>query len=636
MASGDLWNHSGTVESQPRLDASIVLPVAPRAVAAPTLTTRAWAGVALGAIVVLAGVLRFVGLAHVDGNPFYDAAVRSMGHSLRNFFFGAFEPSGSVSIDKPPVDLWLQVASVKVLGFNSTALKLPEALAGTASVALLYDAVRRVFGIAAGLGAALALAVLPVAVLTSRSDTMDAVMGLLLIAALWSLVRTAQTGRARWVIVAAVCVGVAFNVKLLEAVVPIPAFAVGAWLALPGRTRRRALTMLAAGCVMVAVSLSWLTAGSLVGSAPYAIGSTNGSAWNAAFVFNGTDRIGASPPQRRSSRRHTPIAPPGPVRLLARGGQLPSTRLGLELLAAIALGLPALWARRRESRAALAVGVTLGLWLVTGAVLFSAMARLHPRYTEAMNPAIAACFGIGVAWLGYAIGWRRVVAGVATVALAAFAVGATAGSWATTIGLALAATGVALALWSAMWPRAARGTTARLAPLGVALAMAGLLAAPAVEAVSVVSHHMQDSGHPGEMPRARLRDVSAYLRDHRDGARYEFASAAATQAGPLIARDGLPVLILTTFNGRPLVPIARLAEEVQSGEVRYALLGGASCRSHNPALAVCSQAASWIRHHGIDVSSRAGVYPGLLWELGPAAELARADAKHDHDPDHAS
>src|SRR4029077_10024008 len=121
-------------------------------------------------------------------------------------------------------------------------------------------------------------------------------------------------------------------------------------------------------------------------------------------------------------------------------------------------------------------------------------------------------------------------------------------------------------------------------------------------------------GRPGEMPRSRVRHLSAYLRTHRDGARYEVASAAATQAGPLIVHDGQPVLILTSFNGRPLVSTARLAEEVESGDVRYALLGAASCHSGNPALAVCSPAASWIRRHGIDVSSRAHVYPGLLWE----------------------
>ena len=121
-------------------------------------------------------MLRLVHIGAVPPDPFYDAAVRSMGLSWHNFFFGAFEPGGSVSIDKPPVDLWLQVISVKLLGFSSTTLKLPEVLAGTAAVPLLYVLVRRLWNAAAGIAAAAAMAVLPIAVITARSDTMDGVM----------------------------------------------------------------------------------------------------------------------------------------------------------------------------------------------------------------------------------------------------------------------------------------------------------------------------------------------------------------------------------------------------------------------------------------------------------------------------
>src|SRR6201981_1544676 len=84
---------------------------------------------AVAAITLLAGALRLYHLNRSPLNPFYDAAVRSMSQSWHNFFFGALEPSGSVSIDKPPVDLWLQVASVKVVGFSATTLKLPQAIA---------------------------------------------------------------------------------------------------------------------------------------------------------------------------------------------------------------------------------------------------------------------------------------------------------------------------------------------------------------------------------------------------------------------------------------------------------------------------------------------------------------------------
>src|SRR3984893_9928478 len=120
----------------------------------PGVSTQQW--VLLGLITVGAAVLRLLYIGKVSPDPFYDAAVRSMALSFHNFFFGAFEPGGSVSIDKPPIDLWLQVISVKLFGFSSTTLKLPEVLSGIVSVPMLFEIVRRVWNAQAGLAAALA------------------------------------------------------------------------------------------------------------------------------------------------------------------------------------------------------------------------------------------------------------------------------------------------------------------------------------------------------------------------------------------------------------------------------------------------------------------------------------------------
>ncbi len=398
--------------------------------------TPLWTWVAVALITIGATLLRFVYINRVSPDPFYDAAVRSMGLSWHNFFFGAFEPGGSVSIDKPPVDLWLQVASVKLFGFSSTTLKLPEILAGIAAVPLLFAAVRRMWSVPAGLAAAVGLAVLPVEVITSRSDTMDGVMMVLIVLALWLIVRACESGRYVWLLAGAGVLGIAFDVKLLESLVAVPGLALLAYLGLPGARRRRLLQMLAAGAVYVVVALAWLTATLLVPAhdRPYAIGSTNGSAWNAAFVFNGSDRLAgkSTEPQQivyqpghrypvatQSERDHIPIVPPSPTRLLARVGPLSGERLGLELLVALLLGVPALIATlltdRRAARETaaehpgdgagaagrrmrVAVAAGLSLWTLTGIALFSDMARLHPRYVEGFVPAVAALLGIGVAW----------------------------------------------------------------------------------------------------------------------------------------------------------------------------------------------------------------------------------------------
>ncbi len=229
------------------------------------------------AIVAVAAALRLWAIGLDTPNPFYDAAVRSMGLSWHNFFFGALDPSGRLAIDKPPLDLWLQVFSTKLLGFNRTALALPEALGGIAAVALLYAAMARASGRAAGTVAGLALAVLPIAVLTSRSDTMDSLMSALLVAALWSAIVAVQSQKARYVLLSAGLVGLAFDVKLTLALVPLPALALLWWGA--SRSRRRMALFGATTTVLVVVAMAWAFTASPtpLSGRPFPTGSRTGS-----------------------------------------------------------------------------------------------------------------------------------------------------------------------------------------------------------------------------------------------------------------------------------------------------------------------------------------------------------------------
>ncbi len=617
--------------------------------------TRWAAWLALAAITAGTAALRFAHLGQVPGDPFYDGAVRSMGLSWHNFYFGAVEPSGAVAIDKPPVDLWLQVASVKLLGFGSTALKTPEALAGTLAVALLYFAIRPVFGVRAGLVGALALAVLPIEVITARSDTMDAVMMALTVLALVLLVRAARTGRTAWLLAAAAALGIAFDVKLLESVVALPALALIAWLGLPGGRRRRATQLGLAAVVYVVVALAWLTGTLLYPSheRPWAYGSTNGSAWNAAFVFNGLDRLEGKalegrqatyqpghhyPEATQAERDAIPILPPSPTRLLDRIGPLSGERLGLEALAGLLLGGAALaallWDRRRrraggadppdgnaavarerrgppDQRLRLALLSGLMLWLVCGIALFSDMGRLHPRYTEAFTPAVAATLGIGLAWATERRGRDRLAAlSVTLVVIAVYAerllFGATTVWWIT----ALAALGALALAWSGL----PRRDTARAG--ATAFACLCLLAIPLWASLRAVRENVSDTTPIGVLHHNELAPLSAYLRAHQDGAYYEAAFDSGTKMGELVERDARPILVITTLNGRVFTTVAQLRAQVAAGRVRYAFIDE-GCGPHSPPTdADCSPAARWVVAHGTDVSRQAGMpRPGMLWRL---------------------
>ena len=63
-----------------------------------------------------------------------------------------------MTVDKPPLGLWLQALSVMAFGLNSFELIFPSAFAGSMSAMLLYFMVKKVWGEIAGLiGAAIVL-----------------------------------------------------------------------------------------------------------------------------------------------------------------------------------------------------------------------------------------------------------------------------------------------------------------------------------------------------------------------------------------------------------------------------------------------------------------------------------------------
>ena len=255
---------------------------------------RAWRGLGPeAAVLALAAVLRLTALGRVPTNPYYDAAVRSMGTSWAAFLGGAFEPGRRVAIDKPPVDLWLQVASTRLFGFHAVSLLLPAALGGVALVAALMWLLHTIIGRAAALAGGLALAVAPSAVIVARSDTMDAVMAALAVAGAAVVARAARGGRVWSLAGAGVLLGLAFEVKLAEAVLPIAA-AVLLWVLAGPRARRPRLVGLGLlGTTFVATALAWLVVVTVVPlhPRPWALGASDGSPWRAALVYNGIDRL---------------------------------------------------------------------------------------------------------------------------------------------------------------------------------------------------------------------------------------------------------------------------------------------------------------------------------------------------------
>jgi 4-amino-4-deoxy-L-arabinose transferase-like glycosyltransferase len=357
----------------------------------------------LGALIALAALLNLWGLSRNGwANDYYSAAVRSMSSSWHDFLFASADPSGVMTVDKPPLALWVQALSVRVFGYHPLSMLVPQALMGIASVVLAYDLVRRRFGRVGGLVAGLALALTPITVAISRHNNPDALLVLCCIAALWCAVRALEDGRTRWVVLAGVCVGLGFETKMLVALVVVPGIAL-AYLLVAPRGRLRALgQLLAGGAAMALLGGAWpaLMALTPASQRPWISGTSDNNIFSLIFEYNGLGRVdgqAGGPPGGGGGGGGTMFGgSSGPLRLLnsALGGQA-GWLLGFALVSAIGL-LVATRLRRADARSGWLVAV--GGAFATTAVLFSfASGIFHPYYVSLLAPFAAALVGAGAA-----------------------------------------------------------------------------------------------------------------------------------------------------------------------------------------------------------------------------------------------
>jgi 4-amino-4-deoxy-L-arabinose transferase-like glycosyltransferase len=382
----------------------------------------------LAALVLLAGTLNLWALSRNGyANEYYSAAVSSMTSSWHNFIFGSFDASGVMTVDKPPLALWVQAASAKAFGLSSWSMLVPQALMGAGAVALVYDLTRRPFGRAAGFAAGLTLALTPATVAISRHNNPDALLVLCCAAALWFVVRALEDRRTRWIVLAGVSAGLGFEAKMGVALMVVPGIAL-AWLWIAPRGRVAALRQLAAGgAAMVAVGGAWplLVALTPASGRPWISGTADNSIWSLIFGYNGLGRItgqsggpgamGGGPGGGGPGGGTGPFGgSSGVLRLLNQslGGQA-GWLLGFAIVGGISIAI-ASRLRRTDARTGWLIAVG-GSFAITAVAFSFAGGIFHPYYVSLLAPFAAALVGAGAATLA---GQGRAVRVLAPLALA--------------------------------------------------------------------------------------------------------------------------------------------------------------------------------------------------------------------------
>ncbi|MDI9916031.1 glycosyltransferase family 39 protein [Rhodococcus sp. IEGM 1379] len=416
-----------------------------------------WEPWALGVLLLGTGVAYIWGLgASGWANSFYAAAVQAGSVSWKAFFFGSSDAANSITVDKPPMSLWLMSLSVRIFGLNSWAMLVPQALLGVGSVALLWATVRRYFGAAAGLLSGLVLALTPVAALMFRFNNPDAMLVLIMVAAVWAMMRAVQDGRTRWLVLVGVFCGFGFLTKQLQVMLVVPPLALTYLIAGPPKLGKRVLQLFAALGGMIVSAGWWLAIVELwpADSRPWIGGSQNNSILELTFGYNGLGRLSGNETgsvggggMRTAGDAAGAAAGGFPGMGDVAGGMAPGGggggmwgtagisrmfesaqggQIAWLIPAALILFIAGIMLRGKAPRVDTqrASFIVWGLWLLVTGLTFSFMAGIfHAYYTVALAPAIAALVGSGsvLLWRHRETFWVRIVLALSLAATVAMA-----------------------------------------------------------------------------------------------------------------------------------------------------------------------------------------------------------------------
>ena len=575
-------------------------------------------------------------------NAYYAAAVQAGSKSWKAFFFGSLDASNFITVDKSPAFLWVMEISARIFGFNQWSVLVPQALEGVATVAIVFLAVRRWFGSAAAAIAGAVVALTPVAAEMFRYNNPDALLVLLLTSAAYATLRAAESGSARWLVLAAALIGTGFLAKMLQAFVVVPVVIVVYLLAGRPRLFVRIQQLAIAGATLVVASGWWVTVVELWPSAdrPYIGGSQNNSLLNLIFGYNGFGRITGnevgSVGGLGAAGSRWGVTGWDRLFLNEFGGQVSWLIPAALLLGAAGLLITTLRARRTDL--ARASFVMWGGYLVmTGAVFSFAQGIIHPYYSIALAPAIGALVGSGSVEM-----WKRRRSVVARLVLAA-ALASTAvwayilldrsPDWNPWLRVVILVAGLVAAALLVPGPLTSRPAAIAVAAVALVAALVGPAAftletvatahvgaipsaGPAVATTTGFGPNGARGFRQGPPPQGTFTgrpaagfggappgnflqasqsspELTAMLEDGANGYRWVAATIDANSAAGYELATGQAVMAIGGFNGSDPAPtLAEFERYVSAGQIHYFIAGG--MRGGNGS---GSAIESWVSQH---------------------------------------
>jgi 4-amino-4-deoxy-L-arabinose transferase-like glycosyltransferase len=359
-----------------------------------------WERPTLLTLLLLTGLLYCYGLdINKWANAYYSAAVMAGAQDWTAFFYGSSDPANAITVDKPPMSIWVMALSVRLFGLSSWSILLPQAVMGVFTVYLVYILVRRYAGASAGLLAATFMAVTPVSTVMFRYNNPDALLILIMVLMTVVVTRAIDQQQPRLLALGGALAGAGFLTKQLQIVLILPAIVITYLVFASTSWPKRFLHLTYSAVAAVAVAGSWLIAVSATHPAvrPFIGGSTTNSALELALGYNGLQRLTGEAAGRT-------LAPGSEVDAVGAGYQRflqPqfSGQFGWYLPLALAgLLMAILWlAKRQGSRRKRTLMLMSSIWFATSATVLAFMSgTLHPYYTLTAVPPLCVLAAVGL------------------------------------------------------------------------------------------------------------------------------------------------------------------------------------------------------------------------------------------------
>ena len=560
--------------------------------------TRKWR-LALTSLGLASAFLYLYQLAHGQRSEYYAAIALSMSKNFSNFFFGALDPAGTVTLDKIPGSYWIPAIFVRIFGFSTWSVDAPNAIAGIATVIIAAITIKKLFGKTAGIIAGALVATTPIFTAVVRSNQPQTYFLLTLSLAALYATKAIENSSRRYLIITGAFIALAFHTYMLEAWALWPAVMIGyALTAQPASKKFK--DILIAGFTSLALSMTWIFLVTLVPKShrPYIGGTYHNNPIEMVFGYNGLGRFKgiskdlSNPNDNPIFRSFTPPfgGPAGLNRLFNDhvAGQI-AWLIPAALIASLALFI---YSKKR------AIIAFYFAWLITFFIMFSVVAGIHQFYVSSLAFPIAALiaaafavarerdeFSIPIALLAVTALWTLKLSDRYTDYF----------SWAPKIQIALAA--FALIIFAAKKSR-----LTFLLPIAL---IAGIAFTPTVWALDVRNrpsainpiagpdtgmnfgrpnfHGPMNGGprpnfpppsgrRPGDFGVQNNSELISYLTTHRGKSKFLLAAFGGLSAAPFITATGENVLPIGGFDGQDPTPtLKQFKAWVKSGDIKYVL-----------------------------------------------------------------